>query len=86
MRRRPQHRLRLRVLVIKGETDEDLDPTLAAESWRRAQALAEKLGDERSAELFARGAALSSAAATELVRAAAANVLEENEGRPDNGA
>ena len=38
-------RLRLRVLVIKGETDEDLDPTLAAESWREAQALAEKLGD-----------------------------------------
>ena len=29
----------------KGETDEDLDPTLAAESWRAAQALAEKLGD-----------------------------------------
>lgn len=38
-------RLHLRVLVIKGETDEDVDPTLAAESWRNAQALAEKLGD-----------------------------------------
>jgi CHAT domain-containing protein len=38
-------RLRLRVLAIKGEVDEDLDPTLAAESWRAAQALAEKLGD-----------------------------------------
>ena len=38
-------RLRLRVLVIKGETDEDLDPALAGESWRAAQALAEKLGD-----------------------------------------
>lgn len=38
-------RLRLRVLVVKGETDEDLDPSLAAESWRAAQALAEKLGD-----------------------------------------
>ena len=38
-------RLRLRVLVIKGETDQDLDPTLAAESWRAAQALAETLGD-----------------------------------------
>ena len=38
-------RFRLRVLVIKGETDEELDPTLAAESWRAAQALAEKLGD-----------------------------------------
>jgi CHAT domain-containing protein len=37
--------LRLRVLVIKGETDEDLDPSLAAESWRAAQALAEKIGD-----------------------------------------
>ena len=43
-------RLRLRVLVIKGETDEDLDPTLAAESWRAAQALAEKLGDARVGE------------------------------------
>lgn len=39
--------LRLRVLVIKGETDEDVDPTLAAESWRAAEALAEKLGDAR---------------------------------------
>ena len=38
-------RLRLRCLVIKGETDEDLDPTLAAQSWREAQALAEKIGD-----------------------------------------
>jgi CHAT domain-containing protein/tetratricopeptide (TPR) repeat protein len=38
-------RLRLRVLVIKGETDEDLDPTLAAESWRAAQTVAERLGD-----------------------------------------
>ncbi|MGE4222287.1 MAG: CHAT domain-containing protein [Vicinamibacterales bacterium] len=38
-------RLRLRVLVVKGETDEDLDPTLAAESWRAAQMLAETLGD-----------------------------------------
>ena len=33
-------RLRLRVLVIKGETDEDLDPSLAADSWRAAQTLA----------------------------------------------
>lgn len=39
-------RLRLRVLVIKGETDEDLDPTLAAESWRAAQTVAESLGDQ----------------------------------------
>ena len=38
-------RLRLRCLIIKGETDEDLDPTLAAQSWREAQALAEKRGD-----------------------------------------
>lgn len=38
-------RLRLRVLVIKGETDQDLDPSLAAESWREALAIAEKLGD-----------------------------------------
>lgn len=38
-------RLRLRCLVIKGETDEDLDPSLAEQSWREAQALAEKLGE-----------------------------------------
>lgn len=38
-------RLRLRCLVIKGETDEDLDPTLAEQSWREAEALAERLGD-----------------------------------------
>jgi hypothetical protein len=29
----------------QGETDEDLDPTLAAQSWREAQALSEKIGD-----------------------------------------
>lgn len=38
-------RLRLRCLVIKGETDEDLDPFLSAASWREAQSIAEKLGD-----------------------------------------
>src|SRR5690606_13936553 len=38
-------RLRLRVLTIKGETDQDLDPTLAEQSWREAQTLAESLGD-----------------------------------------
>ena len=38
-------RLRLRCLVIKGETDEDLDPTLAGASWKEALAVAEKLGE-----------------------------------------
>lgn len=38
-------RLRLRTLIIKGETDEDLDPSLAEASWNEALALAEKLGD-----------------------------------------
>lgn len=38
-------RLRLRALVIKGETDQDLDPSLAGESWREALLIAEKLGD-----------------------------------------
>jgi CHAT domain-containing protein len=38
-------RLRLRVLVIKGETDEDLDPSLAQRSWTEALAMAEKLGE-----------------------------------------
>lgn len=38
-------RLRLRTLIIKGETDEDLDPTLAERSWTEALALAEKLGE-----------------------------------------
>ena len=31
-------RLRLRVLVIKGETDEDLDPSLSQRSWTEALA------------------------------------------------
>lgn len=39
-------RLRLRCLVIKGETDEDLDPMLAGEAWRAALTLAEKLGEQ----------------------------------------
>jgi len=38
-------RLRLRCLVIKGETDTDLDPALAERSWRDAQQLATALGD-----------------------------------------
>lgn len=38
-------RLRLRCLIIKGETDTDLDPALAEQSWREALATAEKLGE-----------------------------------------
>lgn len=38
-------RLRLRALIIKGETDEDLDPSLAERSWNEALALADKLGE-----------------------------------------
>jgi tetratricopeptide (TPR) repeat protein len=38
-------RLRLRVLVIKGETDQDLDPTLAEKSWTEALAVADSLKD-----------------------------------------
>ena len=39
-------RLRLRCLVIKGETDTDLDPVLAEQSWREAVTIAEKLGEQ----------------------------------------
>lgn len=39
--------LRLRCLTIKGETDEDLDPLLANESWHEALNIAERLGDQR---------------------------------------
>jgi CHAT domain-containing protein/predicted negative regulator of RcsB-dependent stress response len=39
-------RLRLRCLVIKGETDTDLDPMLAEQSWREALAIAERVGDQ----------------------------------------
>jgi CHAT domain-containing protein len=42
-------RLRLRVLVAKGETDEDLDPTLAQQSWQEAKSIAERLGDAATA-------------------------------------
>ena len=38
-------RLRLRVLVIKAETDEDLDPGLSQRSWTEALSIAEKLGE-----------------------------------------
>src|SRR5262249_28630274 len=38
-------RLRLRCLVIKGETDEDLDPSLAQQSWEEAFVVAQKLGE-----------------------------------------
>jgi hypothetical protein len=38
-------RLRLRVLIIKGETDEDLDPSLSQRSWTEALGLAQKLGE-----------------------------------------
>jgi CHAT domain-containing protein len=39
-------RLRLRCLIIKGETDVDLDPALAEQSWREALAIAERLGEQ----------------------------------------
>lgn len=42
---RADDRLRLRVLVIKGETDADLDPALSRRSWTQALELAERLGD-----------------------------------------
>jgi len=38
-------RLRLRVLIIKGETDEDLDPSLSQRSWTEALAIAQKLNE-----------------------------------------
>ena len=38
-------RLRLRTLIIKGETDVDLDPSLAERSWREALEIAQKLGE-----------------------------------------
>jgi len=40
-------RVRLRCLVIKGETDEDLDPALAEESWHEALEIAERIGEPR---------------------------------------
>lgn len=38
-------RLKLRTLIIKGETDEDLDPSLAEQSWNEALTLAQRLGE-----------------------------------------
>src|SRR5438093_12209872 len=38
-------RLRLRTLIIKGETDTDLDPSLSEQAWSEALSLAEKLGE-----------------------------------------
>lgn len=42
---RSDDRLRLRCLIIKGETDADLDPSLAQQSWTEALQIAEKLGE-----------------------------------------
>lgn len=42
---RADERLQLRCLVIKGEVDEDLDPSMAGKVWREAKRLADKLGD-----------------------------------------
>src|SRR5439155_26220697 len=42
-------RLRLRVLIIKGETDEDLDPSLSQRSWTEALALAQRLNESARA-------------------------------------
>jgi hypothetical protein len=47
-------RLRLRVLVIKAEIDEDLDPALSQRSWSEALAIAERLGEAGRAESRAR--------------------------------
>jgi len=38
-------RIRLRCLVIKGETDEDYDPLLAEQDWREALDVAKRLND-----------------------------------------
>jgi tetratricopeptide (TPR) repeat protein len=46
--------LRLRWLIIKGETDEDLDPVLSEKSWREAITIAERL-DEHAWANRARG-------------------------------
>ena len=40
-------RIRLRCLVIKGETDEDYDALLAEQDWREALAIATRLKDDR---------------------------------------
>ena len=39
----------LRLVGLPGETDEDLDPTAAQESWQEAQKIAERLEDAASA-------------------------------------
>ena len=39
--------VRLRCLIIKGEVDEDLDPSLAEQSWREAQDIAQRINEPR---------------------------------------
>lgn len=39
--------VRLRCLIIKGEVDEDLDPTLAERSWREAEEIAQRINEPR---------------------------------------
>lgn len=46
--------LKLRTLIIKAETDEDLDPSLAEQSWNEALTLAQELGEAGLGESRAR--------------------------------
>jgi CHAT domain-containing protein len=38
-------RLRLRILIVKGETDQDFDPVLSQSSWQEALDIAKRLND-----------------------------------------
>jgi CHAT domain-containing protein len=79
--------LRLRVLVAKGETDEDLDPELARQSWQEAKSIAERLGDKATAnrargELGIVAALLGDISASIMHLGAALNVAQATNDTP----
>ena len=80
-------RLRLRVLVAKGETDEDLDPVSARQSWQDALKLAEKLGEAATAnrargELGVVAALLGEVSASVIQLGMALKVAQANNDTP----
>lgn len=80
-------RLRLRVLVAKGETDEDLDPVSARQSCQEALKLAEKVGEPAIAnrargELGVVAALLGEVSASVIQLGSALKVAQSNGDTP----
>ena len=72
---------------VTGETDEDLDPELARQSWQEAKSIAERLGDKATAnrargELGIVAALLDDISASIMHLGAALNVAQATNDTP----